>query len=347
MTPRQNPFSGISAISLMLLITLLYGSSLLTGVWYARSETALPALSDRPSERPENSQTVSGRTSIPASEPRTSETSASFSERLQIPGFLFLMATTVTGIFVGLVQRRVSKSSDQLQKLTDTITSRIVGYSEELAEATRQTSLSIDEIARCSGVAVASLSSAMQSAEQSGRIVESLNEHTESVSLLIAEITSISEQTNLLALNATIESARAGEAGKGFSVVANEVKQLANVTHTTADNVIKRVRCIQQSSHDTIQSTRNVRNQISQTHDSQGTIASAVEEQRSIVAQLACQAQTLADEARNLTTGIRTDNSAGQPAVRSVQSFNQQLTTTTGKPILRKTRIRSFTLSGS
>lgn len=74
-------------------------------------------------------------------------------------------------------------------------------------------------------------------------ILERLNQAIENsrsvsrVNELTNEILSISGQTNLLALNASIEAARAGEVGKGFAVVAEEIRQLADSSRETANNI--------------------------------------------------------------------------------------------------------------
>ena len=79
--------------------------------------------------------------------------------------------------------------------------------------------------------------------EMIGEITTEMNQalenskSVEKVAQLTADILNISSQTNLLALNASIEAARAGEAGKGFAVVADEIRQLADSSRETANNI--------------------------------------------------------------------------------------------------------------
>lgn len=63
------------------------------------------------------------------------------------------------------------------------------------------------------------------------------SKQVEEITALTNDILSIAAQTNLLALNASIEAARAGEAGKGFAVVADEIRQLAENSTGTANNI--------------------------------------------------------------------------------------------------------------
>lgn len=290
---------------------------------------AMLAIEAGPGVRTESSQTTSSVASDEAA-PTASATTSSVEnseapdhQHLIFASSAWLMAavasTIVTLSILSLMKRQYSQTEAKSKDYAD----RVRHYSSEMAAVAQQTSGSIDEIARSSQIAVTALQQALSQCVRSSDVVKSLGSHTDSVTELIGEITAISEQTNLLALNATIESARAGEAGKGFSVVANEVKQLANDTRVTSERVIERVRCIQKSSGETITTTDEVLALMKQCSESQSTIAAAVEEQRNIASQLARQAHELATEAgsdNSPASGLSSTDTSYMPRINSYSS---------------------------
>ena len=83
-----------------------------------------------------------------------------------------------------------------------------------------------------------------------------LQDKTKEVEEIAAMILGISSQTNLLALNASIESARAGEAGRGFAVVADQIRQLAEQTKQSTEEITRIINELNANANEVVESVK-------------------------------------------------------------------------------------------
>ena len=87
---------------------------------------------------------------------------------------------------------------------------------------------------------------------QIANVVDDLSRRSSDVGKITDVIRTIADQTNLLALNAAIEAARAGESGRGFSVVAGEVRKLAEQSLQAADEISMVIKSVQKITGDAV-----------------------------------------------------------------------------------------------
>ncbi|MCE5204417.1 MAG: HAMP domain-containing methyl-accepting chemotaxis protein [Actinomycetia bacterium] len=143
-----------------------------------------------------------------------------------------------------LQSRKVEETSSAMESITKTVND-VARRAEEASKTSEEAAKAAVLGEQATSEAITKIGEVRRAIETLASSVEILGQRSTEIGHIVDVITSIADQTNLLSLNAAIEAARAGESGRGFSVVAEEVRKLAEGSGKAAEQIGELIKDVQ------------------------------------------------------------------------------------------------------
>jgi methyl-accepting chemotaxis protein len=223
-------------------------------------------------------------------------------EICQLIGSVSRMTESLNGLLVKVVQacNQVAGSATQAAaavRQVDAAVSEQAASTNQVSATSKEISATVEGLARTMSSVVKMASDAahtagggvnnlqgirsatdglLDSSTAMARTFESINEQTANIDKVITTITKVANRTNLLSLNAAIEAEKAGEKAGGFSVVALEIRRLADQTAVAALDIEKQIHEMQQAVREGVSSVESYAQQTRASSTAVGELSSGL-----------------------------------------------------------------------
>ncbi len=225
--------------------------------------------------------------------------------------------TSASNQILAATQEQASAAREQSSAVAETSSA-----AKELTSTSEMVGDSIKKVAQVASHALAGMAKIKEAIDKTNGMLTSLGEKSQKIGKITELIDDVADQTNLLAVNASIEAARAGEQGRGFTVVADEIRKLADSTAKSTKDITSLIELIQHEMSNAIMSMETSVSSV----DEEARLAQQTTEKAKEIAMSANQqisgAKQIAEAMLNIDEAMKQVAAGAQQSQASVKQLN-------------------------
>ncbi|MGL4737522.1 MAG: methyl-accepting chemotaxis protein [Cellulosilyticaceae bacterium] len=198
---------------------------------------------------------------------------------------------------------QVRESHESMVKVVDGI-DRVIKHMRQSEDQVDNTEQVVDQGMHTLQMQRTKMDETKGATERVEETITALKLRSKEIGDVVVFINGITDQINLLSLNASIEAARAGEAGKGFTVVADEIKKLADLSKQHTGTISKLITDVQSYIQNVGEDVKGTQEAVSEQELSLEAIENIFEVIRKSIEKVACQAKEVTQETDHMHKAV-------------------------------------------